>query len=51
MPDRCKDVGEILRPFLIRINNIDDIIDVIIKKDWRINYADHTIGRYRNIHR
>ena len=36
MPDRCKDVGEILRPFLIRINNIDDIIDVISynKKDW-----------------
>lgn len=32
MPDRCKDVGEILRPFLIRINNIDDIIDVIIRR-------------------
>ena len=47
LPDRCEDVEEILRPFLVR----NKMTAGIIKKDWRINHADYTIGRYRNIHR
>lgn len=47
LPDRCEDVEKILRPFLVR----NKMTAGIIKKDWRINHADYTIGRYRNIHR
>ena len=36
--DRCKDVGEILRPFLMRINIIDGILRKTYLKEHRKAY-------------
>lgn len=47
LPDRCEGVGEYPASFF----NADKYYRCYNKKDWRINHADYTIGRYSNIHR